>query len=214
MEQRRTDTSADLLSEVQALAARAARAGRPLRGVPTVEISDTLSSRAFPAHTPPRIRLSSRLLQLSPRERAWTIAHELSHVLRHQEGSAWRRAPIWPFLLASVVTFASLAGAVLAAPSSAILSTLLVLLALAGAGGLTWWNMAQLAGSRRNEAETDALAATVFGEVMTEEWVQHILHAEGLSRYLPMALRSHPRPDARRRDAVLAASGTNASRGD
>jgi len=206
-----TARSVDLLSEVHVLAARAARAGRPLRPVPTVEISDKLSSRAFPSHTPPRIRLSSRLPQLSPRERAWTIAHELSHVLRHQEGSAWRRAPIWPFLLASVVTFASLTGAVITAPRSAILSTLLVLLALAGAGGLTWWNLTQLAGSRRNETETDALAATVFGEVMTEEWVQHTLHAEGLSKYLPLALRSHPRPDARRRDALRAASGTNAS---
>ncbi|MCM3662530.1 ImmA/IrrE family metallo-endopeptidase [Georgenia satyanarayanai] len=213
MAQRGTGRPAELLSEVHALAARAASAGRPLRSVPSVEISDKLSSRAFPAHTPPRIRLSSRLLQLSPRERAWTIAHELSHVLRHQEGSAWRRAPIWPFLLASVVTFASLTGAVIVASCSLILSTLLVLLALAGAGGLTWWNVAQLAGGRRNESETDALAATVFGEVMTEEWVQHTLHAEGLSRYLPLALRSHPPPDARRRDALLAASGTNASGG-
>lgn len=213
MEERRTDRSVDLLSEVQALVARAARAGRPLRPVPTVEISDKLSSRAFPSQTPPRIRLSSRLLQFSPRERAWTIAHELSHVLRHQEGAAWRRAPVWPFLLASVVTFASLTGAVIVASSSLILSSLLVLLALVGAGALTWWNLTQLAGSRRNEAETDALAAIVFGEVMTQEWVQHALHAEGLSRYLPLALRSHPRPDSRRRHALLAASGTNAAGG-
>lgn len=120
---------------------------------------------------------------------------------------------MWPFLLASVVTFASLTAAVIVAGSSLILSSLLVLLALAGAGALTWWNMAQLAGSRRNESEADALAATVFGEVMTQECVKHTLHAEGLSTYLPLALRSHPRPDARRQDALLAASGTNATGG-
>jgi hypothetical protein len=58
-----------LRAEVAEIAARAAAAGR---------------------REPPRVRLAIKLLSQAPTERAWTIAHELSHFLRAQEGNRVR----------------------------------------------------------------------------------------------------------------------------
>jgi hypothetical protein len=82
-----------------------------------------------------------------------------------------------------------------------------LLLAL-GVVGATGMRLVLVALIRREETETDAAAARVFGEVLTPAGVERIRRNEGrLSRYVPTVLRSHPHPAARRR-AGLAATVT------
>lgn len=85
-----------LRAEVAEIAARAAAAGRPLDALPVLEVAACRrqGSAAFIGRSgrrePARVRLAIKLLSQAPTERAWTIAHELSHVLRAQEGTRVR----------------------------------------------------------------------------------------------------------------------------
>jgi len=84
---------AELREQYEQIAARAAAAGRALDPTPVLEIATRArhDSRVFlgtaGAAGPVRVRLSRDLVTAVPAERAWTIAHELGHALRHQEGA-------------------------------------------------------------------------------------------------------------------------------
>ena len=207
-----SDLPAQLRAEYEQIAARAAAAGRPLRPVPLLELTAAArhGSRAIlgpPGGADlPRVRLSVNVLTTAPAERAWTIAHELSHVLHRQEGA--RPGRTTAFLLGA----AGIAGGTVAAVLGAVYSVLLgsgvdvgplLTLALLGVGAL-WLMLVALI--RREETAADVTAA-VFGEVLTIAGVERLRRGEGaLARYVPNVLREHTHPNARRR-AGLAAVG-------
>lgn len=147
-----------------------------------------------------RVRLSADLVGASPRVRSWSMAHELSHVQRRQQGV--RPVGLAPPLTAAAVSasagvgglagagWALAAGPPWAGPASCVV-------AVAGVLGL--W-LVLLALHRQEEAATDTTACTVFGQVLTEAGVARLAHQEGpLARWVPTLLRSHPRPSRRRR---------------
>ena len=211
------DVPDQLRAEFQQIAARAAAAGRPLRPVPTLEVAahSRHGSRVIlgPPGGPdlPRVRLGLDLLDTPPADRAWTIAHELSHVLRRQEGA--RPGVSAGLLVGAAATGALSIAAVLAAGYSALLGDdryagPLFVLAVAGVAGL-WLVLNALI--RREETETDATAAAVFGEVLTAAGVERVRRNEGaLSRYVPTLLRSHPHPAARRRAGLASRRSSGA----
>lgn len=209
------DVPAELRAEVEQIARRAAAAGRPLEPIPTLEIAThpRHGSRAFSPRggvPPPRVCLGLDLLDAAPADRAWTIAHELAHVLRRQEGTRLeftRRLVTAGALLGALAVAAVLVAGYLVLFSPGRYIGLLLALAL-GIVGVTGMWLVLVALIRREETETDAAAATVFGEVLTPAGVERIRRNEGrLSRYVPTVLRSHPHPAARRR-AGLAATVT------
>lgn len=197
----------DLLRrQFEQIAARAAAHGRALHPMPTLELAarDGQGSRAIPGpargRQRPRVRLGRDLLDVAPDDRAWTIAHELSHILRAQQSTRPRhlRGPLGLAELLLIVTVAAMlaAGGTLLRGSGPDLGWLLTLATLSAAGGL----LAVIALGRREESATDVTAATVFSEVLTPAGVQRLRRAEGaLSGYVPNLLRTHPRPAARRR---------------
>ena len=201
-----TDVPAPLRQEFETIAARAAEGGRPLLPVPTLEIAthDKQTSRAFtgPAGSTdaPRVRLARDLLDTSSEDRAWTIAHELSHVLRAQEGSRSeythaRLTAMGALLALSVgaLVFAGYAGLVGAGPNVGLLFVLALLSGVAMC-------VAAFEVIRREETAADATAAEVFGEVLTVAGVERLRRKEGAFAELPLAaLRTHPRPSDRRR---------------
>jgi len=208
-----SDVPAQLRAEYEQIAARAAAAGRPLRPVPLLELTADArhGSRAIlgpPGGADlPRVRLSVNVLTTAPAERAWTIAHELSHVLHRQEGARLGRTT--GFLVGA----AGIAGGTVAAVLGAVYSVLLgsgvdvgplLTLALLGVGAL--WLML-IALIRREETAADVTAAAVFREVLTIAGVERLRRGEGaLARYVPSVLREHTHPNARRR-AGLATTG-------
>lgn len=197
---------AELQTQYEQIVQRAAVAGRPLDPVPVLEGADRSShgSRSFvgpPGSTElPRVRLGLDLLAAAPEDRAWTIAHELSHVLRRQE-SARLEFTRGPLALAAVLSAVAV-GAVLLAGISLVRSGgadigLLLGTAAVSAVGMYFVNVTLV---RREEIATDATAAAVFGEVLSAAGVARVRRNEGaLSRYLPTVIRSHPHPAARRR---------------
>lgn len=206
-----SDVPSALRVQYQQIAVRAAAAGRPLHPVPMLEVAAHAKhgSRAIVGPTGgaevPRVRLSMELLDIAAPDRAWTIAHELSHVLRRQEGARLELTRV-PLITAALLG-AVAAAAVLAAGYSALLgsgSYIGLLFALAGVGVLGMW-LVLVWLIRREETATDATAAAVFGEVLTAAGVERVRRDEGaLSRYVPTVLRSHPHPAARRRAGLAA----------
>jgi Zn-dependent protease with chaperone function len=209
-----SDVPAQLRAEYEQIAARAAAAGRPLRPVPLLELTADArhGSRAIlgpPGGADlPRVRLSVNVLTTAPAERAWTIAHELSHVLHRQEGARPGRTTV--FLLGA----AGIAGGTVAAVLGAVYSVLLgsgvdvgplLTLALLGVGAL-WLMLVALI--RREETAADVTAAAVFGEVLTIAGVERLRGGEGaLARYVPNVLREHTHPNDRRRAGLAAIGG-------
>jgi Zn-dependent protease with chaperone function len=208
-----SDVPAQLRAEYEQIAARAAAAGRPLRPVPLLELTADArhGSRAIlgpPGGADlPRVRLSVNVLTTAPAERAWTIAHELSHVLHRQEDA--RPGRTTGFLAGA----AGIAGGTVAAVLGAVYSVLLgsgvdvgplLTLALLGVGAL-WLMLVALI--RREETAADVTAAAVFGEVLTFAGVERLRRGEGaLARYVPNVLREHNHLSDRRR-AGLATIG-------
>src|SRR5688572_29141351 len=85
------DVPAELRAEVEQIARRAAAAGRPLDPMPALEMATrprhgSRVLRPSDGSQLPRLRLGLDLLDVAPADRAWSIAHELAHVLRRQEG--------------------------------------------------------------------------------------------------------------------------------
>ncbi len=192
----------DLREQYDQIVSRAAALRPP---APELEVAgaERHSSRVVLAATgeppTPRVRLSADLLGVPPVDRAWSIAHELGHVLRRQEGARPAGAAVF-LVIAAVLAFGAVvcvfgAGwAMLHSPGS--LAGGLAAAALLQVGGL--W-LVLLALLRREESATDAVAAVVFGEVLTLAGVERLRRREGaLSRYVPTVLRSHPHPSARR----------------
>lgn len=209
-----------LRGEIGQIAARAAAAGRPLGPAPMVKVAGRGGHSSRVVMGPPgidrrpRVLLGLDLLDLAPVERAWTFAHELSHVLRRQEGTRLQdtRGP----LLVAVLLAASSVAALLYAGYLAVSRGdpdvgLFLALAMLGAAGMA---LLLLTLQRREETETDATAAAVFGEVLTPGGVDRIRRDEGaLSRWVPTLLRSHPHPAARRRAGLSNFARRPAGRG-
>lgn len=194
-----------LCEEFGEIAARAAAAGQPLDPLPVLEVAEHSShgSRSFVgppgSDDLPRVRLGMDLLAAAPEDRAWTIAHELSHVLRRQERTRleFTRGPLAlaAALLAGAIGAVVLAGLSLRGAGADI--GLVLLTAVVCAIGMYFVNVTLV---RREEIATDATAAQVFTEVLSAAGVERIRRNEGaLSRYLPTVIRSHPHPAARRR---------------
>lgn len=191
----------DLHAEIAQISSRAAAAGRPLRAVPTIELGEGPRSRVVSVEHPARIQLSRELLQIPADERAWTIAHELSHVLRHQERS---RAPHSRRLAAAGLLLAGLSAAGVAAVAWWLLadgpSDLRNIGAIVGWLAVVALWLVYLTMQRREEAECDRTAAEVFGEILSPAGVIRLQHTEGRgSALVPTWLRSHAHPRDRRR---------------
>lgn len=198
-----------LQQEVETIAARAAAIGRPLTPMPTLEIATNTrqTSRAFTgplgSTDTPRVRLAQDFLDTAPEERAWTIAHELSHVLHAQEGDrpgfTRGRLTAAGALLAIAVAALACAGYAELTQSGPGAGWFLVLALVSGIGMC----MVIFAVIRREEIAADATAVEVFGEVLTVAGVQRLRRREGAFgafAELPLtAVRTHPRPSHRRR---------------
>jgi hypothetical protein len=200
----------DLREQYNQIVGRADALGQ---SVPVLEVAAGLghSSRVILAATgettTPRVRLSADLLCTPPVDRAWSIAHELGHVLRRQDGA---RPPGASAFLAVAAVLAT--GAVVCVVgvgwamlrNSGPLAGALAAASLLQVGGL--W-LVLLALLRREETATDTAAAVIFGEVLTPAGVERLRRREGaLSRYVPTLLRSHPHPSSRRRTGLDARS--------
>jgi len=200
------EVPAELREQYEQIAARAVGAGRALEPTPVLEIATRArhDSRVFlgtaGAAGPVRVRLSRELVTAVPAERAWTIAHELGHALRHQEGARLQMPT--RLLAGGAVAGAASAAGVFAAVYAAMrgsgaaadllftLSRVGVVVMAAGIATVT----------RREEVATDLTAAAVFGEVLSTAGVRRLRRREGISaRLLPSLLRSHPHPGSRRR---------------
>lgn len=207
---------AELQTQYEQIVVRAAAGGRPLDPVPALEVAARSSHGSCSFVGPPgssdlpRVRLGMDLLAAEPEDRAWTIAHELSHVLRRQEGTRleFTRGP----LALAAVLLAVAVGAVLLAGLSLLRGAgadvgLLLGTAVVSAVGMYFVNVTLV---RREEIATDATAAAVFGEVLSAAGVARVRRNEGaLSRYLPTVIRSHPHPAARRRAGLAQRPVTN-----
>jgi len=69
---------------------------------------------------------------------------------------------------------------------------------------LMWW-LVHAVVKRREERAADELAATVFGEVLTDTRVQLLRRHEGrLPAHLPTFVLTHPHPEQRRRASAAA----------
>lgn len=197
---------APLRQEFETIAARAAAVGRPLAPMPTLEIATNSrrDSRAFTdpvgSAGTPRVRLAQDLLDTAPEERAWTIAHELSHVLRAQEGTRvtftrGRLNAVWALLALAVAALAvaGYAGLTRSGPSADLMAGL-------GVVGLAVWAALIVEVIRREETGADATAAEVFGEVLTVAGVKRLQRRERpFAEFAVTAWRTHPRPSHRRR---------------
>lgn len=193
------EVPAGLREQYEQFAARAAAAGRALDPTPVLEIATRArhDSRVFlgtaGAAGPVRVRLSRDLVTAVPAERAWTIAHELGHALRHLEG-ARLQTPAGLLAGSALAGTASAAG-VFAAGYAALRGfgaavDLLLTLSMVGAVVMTA-GIATV--TRREEVATDATAAAVFGEVLSAAGVRRLRRREGIpARLLPSLLRSHP----------------------
>jgi len=213
------EVPAGLREQYEQIAARAAAAGRALDPTPVLEIATRArhDSRVFlgtaGAAGPVRVRLSRDLVTAVPAERAWTIAHELGHALRHQEGARLQMPA--GLLAGSALAGTASAAGVFAAGYAALRGSgaavdLLLTLSMAGAVVMTA-GIATV--TRREEVATDATAAAVFGEVLSAAGVRRLRRREGIpARLLPSLLRSHPHPGSRRRagQAVTVTTSTAA----
>lgn len=199
------DVPAELREQYARIAARATSAGRPLHAVPELEIRarGRHGSKTTGLRGTPRVQLSADLLAIAPSERAWTIAHELSHVLRAQQGKhpVFSRATrlsagasaAWTLVTTVAALYLAFAG-----PSKYPG----VLLALSSLGLCTLWTVLA-APMRREEIAADETAAVVFGEVLTEAGVHRLTRLEGFNRFIPGFLRDHPHPSARRNAGLV-----------
>jgi len=152
------------------------------------------------------VRLAIKLLSQAPTERAWTIAHELSHVLRAQEGTRVRpsraRLVAGAVLIAAAVLGLATAGYVAVSGGTDVGVPL-----TAASGAATGMYLVLLGPDRAEEAGADATAATVFGEVLSAAGVERMRCDEGvLVRYAPTVLRTHPHPAAGRAAGLAACS--------
>ena len=167
----------------------------------------------------PQVRLGQDLLATAPEVRAWTLAHEAAHVLRGQQ----RLVPPVPVgvwcsgAVLVVVMLVALAAAVYGERLGGWAGGWVTSLLLVVVAAMVMWAGLLTGLLRAEEAAADAVAATVFGEVLSEDGVRRLYDQEGLTRYQPMLLRTHPRPPARRQaglTALAAAVDTSADRAD
>ena len=201
----------DLLEQFTDIVDRATAAGRPLHPRPRLEVADGRRERSRAvtrAGEAPRVRVQRDLPARPPQARAWTLAHETAHVLRAQEGARppQRGLTALAGVLAVVAVVAVAVGAygeLLAGWTGTTTQWLLPAVA-----GITALGMIMILTAlvRREEVATDEVAAVIFGEVLSPDGVQRLLHAEGglWLRWLPTLLRTHPRPAARRRAGLRA----------
>jgi len=213
------EVPAGLREQYEQIAARAAAAGRALDPTPVLEIATRgrHDSRVFlgaaGAAGLVRVRLSRDLVTAVSAERAWTIAHELGHALRHQEGARLQMPA--GLLAGSALAGTASAAGVFAAGYAALRGSgaaveVLLTLSMVGVVVMTA-GIATV--TRREEVATDATAAAVFGEVLSAAGVRRLRRREGIpARLLPSLLRSHPHPGSRRRagQAVTVTTSTAA----
>ena len=189
-----------LLAQFTQIAHRAFSAGRPLREVPELRLGSG-STVWFDGERHATVQLDAAVGEVPSADRAWTMAHELSHVLRIQER---RRPPLTPAVVTLGVVAVLLTVAAVTVPVVAGVAWPSVL-AVPGLAAL--W-LCRLALQRTEEREVDVTAAAVFGEVLSPEGVARVARQEGwLSALVPGLARSHDKP-AKRRSRGLAAVGT------
>ena len=191
-------------AEVEHLLARAAAAGRIFAPVPGL-VLDAAREPAVHVTHPPRgtpgvslVHLTPEVLARAPRERAWTLAHELAHVLRHQDGTYARdRRFLDVAWCAAALT--CLAGLLTGAYSDLYGEQALVVLSvLVSAASALISVLVSFARVRRDEIATDTLAAVVFGHRPSQQEVVDLRRNEGrFAALVPAFLRTHPRPHRR-----------------
>lgn len=205
-----TPPPAHLVDELAEMVQRCAAAGRPLDPPPLLELA-TSSRKSTEAifggpHGPPRIRLALDLVDVPPHERSWTLAHELSHLLHRQEARPLARTgPLRALVAAVIVVALILVGRgvwLIAAGDDQAAKQPLALAVLAPIVLL----LVMIKLMRREEAAADLTAAEVFGEVLTPAGVQRLVQRQGIERFTPMLLRTHPRAPARRASGLAALS--------
>lgn len=138
------------------------------------------------------------------------LAHELGHVIRRRDGvthfgipSRARRRVVVTVSVSYALVWLAVGLLVFSAVKDKPVTGVIVYLTLVGMFMITLALPASL--RRDDERQTDALAARVFGAVLTVEDVVWLEKAEGRSaRILPTVFRGHPRP-AQRRTAGLEA---------
>jgi len=222
------EVPAELREQYEQIAARAAAAGRALDPTPVLEIATRArhDSRVFlgaaGAAGPVRVRLSRELVTAVPAERAWTIAHELGHALRHQEGARLQMPT--RLLAGSALAGTASAAGVLAAVYAALHGSgaavdLLFAFSMLGAvvmvaaiatvtrrdrrcgvrGGAQRGRCATATlprGPRPSPARGHRAGGQLGGQQQPRPGRDH---AGAPGALLPTVLRSHPRPGSRRR---------------
>lgn len=201
-----TAAPASLVQEVEDLIAHGERLGYPVSSRPEVRLGASSRARWARGGQPARITVDARLLERSAADRRWVIGHELGHLQPGtlRAGSVLQRALIVGGLAVLAVT--ALVFVAVAVPlgwaaipdgpawnwgAFGIFSGLVI--ALAGLMGH----------SRDTETACDRASALIYGQAMSQEHVDYLLHREGLlNRLVPTVFRTHPRP-RRRRDQVL-----------
>lgn len=195
-----------LRAQFIALTLRAHSSGRPLDPLPTLQLGPH-NGAWFAVGGGPVVQLVTSIADIAEVERAFPMAHELSHVLRIQE----HQRPRWPAAAVVAVPLAvllAIAAAVLPVATGATWPLALTVPALA----VLW--LLRLALQRSEEGATDATAAVVFGEVLTPAGVRRVALEEGrFSRWVPAVIRSHDKPGRRRQRGLQAVRGVPAPGG-
>ena len=202
---------ADLQQQFEQMLERAANRGAAVHPPPQLRIDPDdpqLAESSFLFRRKPLVELGMATVELPPRERAWTLAHELSHHWRYRHGlmrgqllAATLLLATVPIVLVGLFALQMTEQGMLPKPAWAAL------------GGVTFLSLPIIALvviariKRRDEAATDHLAALLFGEVPTEGDVQRLLEQEPAG---PRWLHTHPAP-ASRRQAALRAAGDAAA---
>ena len=199
-------------AHVDDLLTQAAAAGYRLDPRPFVELRpEHEHSTALPSpvgrHS--ALWIGRDLLQAPPAVQRWGLAHEVAHLLPSSAGPRLHLGP-WLGTVAAVAALVAVAAAV---TSAAALATApgpvpappwLPLISVAGV--LVLWLVLQRM-RRQLESAVDIATARVFGLVLPPDGVQWLTAAEGtISRHLPVLLRTHPRPGARRQTGLDALS--------
>lgn len=202
-----TPAPGPVATELDHLIARARAHGHPVR-VPPIATAGRGRSRnhigPWSEDEPRRIVLTSSTLVLPAAERRWVLAHELSHQLRDDQRGGRYPEPRWAWPL-TVALLVLLIGSILGCGAialgllhpykevSAAVAVAAAVLMAAFLAVLTRWERAE-------ETAVDHTAAEVFGAVLTPAGVRRLQRREGrlFGRLLPVPVRSHPRPAARR----------------
>jgi len=195
-------------AHVDDLLDRAAAAGHRLEPRPVVEVlpgRGHSSSRPATSREAAAVLVGRDLLDAPPAVQRWGLAHEVAHLLPSPATARGHLGP-WLGTVAAVATLVAAAAAVASAvalataPGVAPMPPWLPLVSVAGV--VVLWLVLQRM-RRQLETAVDVATAAVFGLVLPPEGVQWLTTAEGtVSRRLPVLLRTHPRPAARRRTGL------------